>query len=59
MVPVLLFTMGVAGLFAGYREVMEALERLKDNFPRGGPPRPMHPSPVNDARLLLRRRAKT
>jgi hypothetical protein len=32
-------------------------EEMK-NFPRGGPPTPMHPSPVDDDALLRRRSSK-
>ena len=38
-------------------KIREAIENFRDNFP-GGPPRPMHPSPVND-RALLRRRLRS
>jgi hypothetical protein len=48
---------GITLLFLKHREVAEALENFRNNFPRGGPPRPMHPSPVTDGALLRRRRA--
>jgi hypothetical protein len=38
------------------RSLLDALIEAIENF-RGGPPRPMHPSPVNDG-ALLRRRAR-
>ena len=31
-----------------YEAFKEALENLNNNWPRGGPPTPMHPSPVGD-----------
>ncbi len=37
------------------RSLLDALIEGINNF-RGGPPTAMHPSPVNDAILLLRRR---
>ena len=42
-------------LFSNYRFVKDAIEAFKNNFPRGGPPTPMHPSPVADSALLRRR----
>jgi len=38
--------------------LVEALVEAIKNF-RGGPPRPMHPSPANDAALLTRRRRES
>ena len=37
-------------------KLREAIENFHDHF-GGGPPTPMHPSPVND-RVLLRRRLR-
>ena len=37
------------------RDLLDALIDALNNF-RGGPPTAMHPSPANDAMLLLRRR---
>ena len=52
----------LALLFFKRREVREAAVTLAetfgnemDNFPRGGPPTPMHPSPAGDDALLRRR----
>ena len=42
-------------LFVKHREVREAIERFRNNFPRGGPPTPMHPSPAADYRAPSRR----
>lgn len=39
---------GVAVLFFNHRRVAEAIENFKNNFPRGGPRTPMHPSPARD-----------
>ena len=39
------------------RSMLDALIEAINNF-RGGPPTPMHPSPVNDAALLRRRARK-
>jgi hypothetical protein len=39
------------------RESLDALIEAINNR-RGGPPRPMHPSPVNDGALLRRRSRK-
>jgi hypothetical protein len=36
-------------------DFMERLIELLNNFRGGGPPTPMHPSPVNDGALLRRR----
>jgi hypothetical protein len=55
---ILVASVMVAVFFFGRRHldaVREAIENFHDNFP-GGPRTPMHPSPVNDAALLRRRR---
>jgi len=52
----LLVIAGAFALFLFQRGVLEAIIEALNNF-RGGPPRPMHPSPSND-RALLRRRAR-
>ena len=48
------FAAGVAILFFKHREIGEAIQAFNDNFPRGGPPTPMHPSPAADDALLRR-----
>jgi hypothetical protein len=45
-------------LFSNHRWVIEAIEAFRNNFPRGGPPAPMHPSPSGDDIMFRRRRAK-
>ncbi len=50
--------LAVAGAVLMYqRWMLDALIEAINRFRGGGPPRPMHPSPVGDA-ALLRRRAK-
>ena len=56
---------GLAFLFFQRRKVREAstalAEKFKeemDNFPRGGPPTPMHPSPAGNDVLFRRRSSK-
>jgi hypothetical protein len=39
-------------LYFRHREIAEAIEVFKNNFPRGGPPTPMHPSPAGDDSFL-------
>jgi hypothetical protein len=55
----LVFELGVLTLFwpLMFRALIKALNDFVDIF-RGGPPTPMHPSPVDDAALLRRRRSK-
>jgi hypothetical protein len=55
----------LALLFFKRREVREAAVTLAEtfrremaNFPRGGPPTPMHPSPAGDDAILRRRASK-
>jgi hypothetical protein len=58
---ILLVSVMVAAFFLGRRHldaISEAIENFRDNF-RGGPPTPMHPSPVNDGALLRRRARKS
>lgn len=57
MEQVLLLAIFVALLatVCSQRWLVDALIEALDNF-RGGPPTPMHPSPVNDAALLGRSR---
>jgi hypothetical protein len=55
-VPYIVFGGIVAILFVKHRDVREAIENFRNNFPRGGPRTPMHPSPVNDGALLRRKR---
>ncbi len=38
-------------------DLADAIREVRDNF-RGGPPRPMHPSPAADSSFVRRRRAK-
>jgi hypothetical protein len=45
-------------LFSNHRRVIEAIEAFRNNFPRGGPPTPMHPSPSGDDIMFRRSRAK-
>jgi hypothetical protein len=60
MVDVLLrvaFAVGlVLVLYWKRRQIAEAIDNFKNNFPGGGPGSPMHPSPSNDAALIGRRR---
>ena len=58
LVRFLVLAAATALLILNHRVVIEAIEAFKDNFPRGGPPTPMHPSPVSDTSLLLRRSPK-
>jgi hypothetical protein len=39
--------------------LIDGINAIADNFRGGGPPAPMHPSPVNDGALLHRRSRKT
>ncbi len=51
------FAAGIGLALWKYRQdVAEAIRNFTDHF-RGGPPRPMHPSPACDG-ALLRKRAK-
>jgi hypothetical protein len=61
----LALAMGLGFLFFKRRELKKAAmalaERFEEevnNFPRGGPPTPMHPSPAGDDALLRRRSSK-
>jgi hypothetical protein len=45
-------------LFNNHRLIRHAIESFRDNFPRGGPPTPMHPSPAGDDALLRQRRER-
>ena len=40
--------------FKRFRWMLEAIIEAINNFPRGGPPTPMHPSPAGDDALLRR-----
>jgi hypothetical protein len=42
-------------LFTNHRRVIEAIENFWNNFPRGGPPKPMHPLSSGDD-IMFRRR---
>jgi hypothetical protein len=44
-------------VFKPHRVAVKIIEAI-DNFPRGGPPRPMHPSPAGDDALLRSRSRK-
>jgi hypothetical protein len=48
----------VSVLYWKRREIAEAIENFRNNFPRGGPRTPTHPSPAGDSALLTRRRPK-
>jgi hypothetical protein len=56
IVMILMVLAAAAILFR--RATLDAVIEAINNFRGGGPPTPMHPSPVNDA-ALLRRRART
>ena len=45
-------------IFKYHREIAEALEAFRNNWPRGGPGSPIHPSIARDSDLLTRRRRK-
>ena len=56
----LVFSAAVAtALFKYHREIAEALEAFRNNWPRGGPGSPMHPSVARDTNLLTRKRRNT
>jgi hypothetical protein len=57
-IRLLVLAAGAALLFLKHREVKEAIEKFRDNFPRGGTGTPMHPSPAADQALLLRKRSR-
>ncbi len=46
----------VAVLFWKRCELAEAIDNFRNNFPRGGPRTPMHPSPAGDSAFLRRKR---
>lgn len=54
MARVLLPAAAVVVLFLNHRRIAAAIERFKDNWPRGGPRTPMHPSPARDPRRAYR-----
>ena len=54
----LVLAAAVALLFFKRNEVKEMLEKFMNNFPRGGPRTPMHPSPAGDDALLRRKSSK-
>jgi hypothetical protein len=43
-------------LFTNHRKVIEAIENFRNNFPRGGPPNPMHPLSSGDDVIFRRRK---
>ena len=43
VIEVLVCVAAIAILFSKHREIAEAIEAFKNNFPRGGPRTPMHP----------------
>jgi hypothetical protein len=45
-------------VFSRRSELIEAIENFKNNFPHGGPPAPMHPSPAADGAWLQRKAPK-
>ena len=46
-------------LYFNRRAIGDAIERFRDDFPRGGGPRtPMHPSPGDDGTLLRRKSSR-
>jgi hypothetical protein len=55
IVRLLVFAAVGVFLFSKHREIAKAIEDLSNNFPRGGPPTPMHPSPAGDDALLRRK----
>lgn len=54
----LLLMAALAAMLFHRTRLVEALIEAINNF-RGGPPRPMHPSPANDAALLTKPRRKS
>lgn len=56
--PYLLFAAFAAVLFLKHREVRDAIDNFRNNFPRGGPPSPRHPLPAGDTAWLSRRKSK-
>ncbi len=62
MVVALMVASVTVAIFYGGRglrdKLIEGIDDFWNNF-RGGPPRPMHPSPVNDGALLRRRSWKS
>jgi len=48
-------TGGGIHLFTNHGRVIEAIENFRNNFPRGGPPTPMHPLSSGDD-IMFRRR---
>jgi hypothetical protein len=53
----ILFAVSLTWLFVlGHRQIIEAIEAFRNNFPRGGPRPPSHPLPANDGWLLRRKR---
>lgn len=59
-VRLLLCTVAAAVLVQYRRQISEAIESFTNNFPRGGPPSPMHPSPgVDDEPLRSGKSKKT
>jgi hypothetical protein len=45
-------------MFKYHREIAEALDNFRNNWPRGGPGSPMHPSNVRDSDFLRRKARK-
>jgi len=58
ILTLILFSAGIAVLVWKHREVAEAIAEFRNNFPRGGPRTPMHPSPGMDEEVLRRRRGR-
>jgi hypothetical protein len=45
-------------MFKYHREIADALENFRNNWPRGGPGSPMHPSSARDSDFLRRKARK-
>ena len=58
IIRLLVLASAAALLYFNRREIEDAIERFRNDFPRGGPPTPMHPSPADDGALLRRRSRK-
>lgn len=57
---ILIPSLGLAGiLFFQHARIRRAIEDFTNNFPRGGPPTPTHPSPADDDRFLRKKRRLT
>ena len=52
---VVFLILAAVGTLCFRRSMLDALIEAINNFRGGGPPTPMHPSPVNDGALLRKR----